>query len=478
MNAGLLSLALVVAQPAHPAVAVPVVQPSPFVFVTVSAPDGAKVTWHPMSAEATTTDRAVGLSPGYRYRFQLSGIPAAKGAELFPSVEVRGSLVPRPGLDVAKHPVPILFSDRDIERALDGRLVTKVYYLEDPEQALPVHGTPGEALEYSAVSEEDAIKEARARGRTMLIVRLGERPYTREELAVENVPGTILFPGAKATPIPQAPPFIPYQGVILYDPILGPKPATEECLKDGGDVGPRLGEGPGGTIGGLNPSDTAMKFTTPRGTKVVPSNRVCICVPRFASVRVEQGPAGHHIVRAPEGLDLIKPVQAVVVKTGPGESRKFEQIVANIGSKRASGIEGMVGPEIVNHFVGKLAGLSSIKGIAVVAQVRGPEEINSFKGCALLLEKRIDPPNPEKIGDVVTVTLKFTNPTTEIMTDVTFADSLTARLEYVEGTSKTSRPATLTVQNNEAGSAVLKWAIDGKLMPGESGTIRFQVRIK
>ena len=80
---------------------------------------------------------------------------------------------------------------------------------------------------------------------------------------------------------------------------------------------------------------------------------------------------------------------------------------------------------------------------------------------------------------MVTVTLKFSNPTTETMTDViVIADSLTARLEYVDGTAKSSRAATFTAKNNEAGSVVLRWVIDGKLAPGESGIITFKARIK
>ena len=79
---------------------------------------------------------------------------------------------------------------------------------------------------------------------------------------------------------------------------------------------------------------------------------------------------------------------------------------------------------------------------------------------------------------VVTVTLKFTNPTTEEMTDVVIADSLTARLEYVDGSTRSTRPTTFTATPNRAGSTVLRWALDGTLKPGESGRITFQVRIK
>ena len=199
MNIGLLSLAIAVGQPAAlppgPA-GPPVVPAAPFLFVTVTGPNGSKVTWQPTSTEATQTNGPVGLRPGYVHRFQVSDFPDEKNVVLFPSIEVRGTLIPRGTLDVTKHPVPIALSEQDIDHVLDGRLITKVYYLEDPDQAVPVQGRPGEAFESIALTEEDAIKEARLRGRPMLIVRIGERPFTKDELARENVPGTVLFPGS------------------------------------------------------------------------------------------------------------------------------------------------------------------------------------------------------------------------------------------------------------------------------------------
>jgi len=479
MNVGLLTLALTVGQPIEPAVPPPAVPASQFLFVTVTAPGASKVTWQPHTAQAAETSGPVGLRPGYPYRFQISDLPGARGTVLYPSIEVRGSLVPRPGLtDVSKHPVPITLTEHDLSRVLEGRLVTKVYYLEDPEQAAPISGVAGESLEGTAESDEEAIKDARARGRMMLIFRVGERPYTKEELAIENVEGTILLPGVRKLPVPARPPLLPFEGIIVYDPIIGAKGAGEECLKDGGDIGPRVGPGPNGEIGGLNPSDTAMQFTTRFGTKVTASNRVCICVPRFAAVRVEAGPAGHHAIQAPEAHHHIRQPASVTWVIAPEETRGVEQIKAFIGSKRASALEMRQGPAALDYWSGKPLGLSSIKGVAVLAQVRGPEEITAFPNCTMILQKSIDPPHPEKIGDVVTVTLKYVNPTTEVMTDVVIADSLTTRLEYVEGSAKSSRAATFTATPNEGRSTTLRWAIDGILKPGESGTITFQVKIR
>lgn len=478
MNVGLMTLALAVGQP-DPHAAPPILPPAPFLFVSVTAPAGTKVTWQPGTAEAATTPGPVGLRPGYWHRFQLAGLPGSPETFLYPSVEVRGTLIPRPGLpDVSRHPVPIAITDADIDAITAGRLVTKVYLLEDPDRASPIPGAAGEAQEGPAASEEAAIEEARTRGRPLLIFRLGTRTFTREEVIAENVPGTVLVPWARELPMPAGRPRFPFGGVMVYDPRLGPKGAEEECLKDGGDVGARMGVAPDGGIGGLDPSDTAMRFTTRRGTVVVPSNRVAICVPRFMAVRAEAGPGGVHTLRAPEAHQSLRPVSHLENRMLPAEFHSTEKPAGLIGSQRASMLETRTGPQAVEQWSGRPAGLSSIKGTAVLAQARGPEEITTYRGQALLLEKSVDPAHPERIGEVVTVTLRFTNPTTEEMSEILIADSLTGRLEYVDGSARSSRPATFTTTANKAGSVVLRWALDGTLKPGESGRITFQVRIR
>lgn len=477
MNLGLLTLMLTVGQPVHPAVPPPALPPAPFLFVTVKAHGGGKVTWYPGTSAAASTNGPVGLRPGYPYRFQIDG-PTPEQT-IYPSIEVRGSLVPRPELpDVGQYPVPITLSERDIDRIREGKLVTKVFYLEDPDQALPIGANPGEALESFAVSEEDAVREARLKGRPMMILRVGERTFSKNELAAENVPGTIYFMGMKTLPVPAAPPRLPFVGIQFYDPIIGMKGAGEECLKDGGDVGPRLGVREDGTLGGLDPTDTAMQFNTRRGAKVVASNRVCICAPRFVAVRVDAGPQGHHGVRAPEGAHKVVPVNHVDIRSTPAMTHLPVQPQGSIGAKRPSALDTISGPTVYEQWSGRLAGMSSIKGIATVAQVRGPDEITSFPNCNMLLQKRIEGPAVPKIGDEVTVFLRFSNTTTETMTDVVISDNLTARLEYIEGSAKTSRGATFTASNNGIGSTILRWTIDGKLVPGETGVIMFKAKIK
>ena len=66
----------------------------------------------------------------------------------------------------------------------------------------------------------------------------------------------------------------------------------------------------------------------------------------------------------------------------------------------------------------------------------------------------------------------------EPITNVAVTDSLSGRLEYVAGSAEADRDAVFTTQENEAGSLILRWEIGGRLLPGDSGTLRFQVRVR
>lgn len=478
MNISLLALALTVSQP--PAGVAPPVPypPAPHLFVKVAGPAGSDVAYNPGTAQAVVTGGPIGLRPGYPFRLELSKMPGRKGVSYFPSIEVRGVLSLRPGFDPSKHPVPIVFTDRDLEKVADGKMITKIYYLESPDKALAAPSDPNEPLEFQADSEVEAIKEARERGRPMLIVRLGERPFTAAELARENVPGTIFVLGMRAMPVPAAPPVFAFGLVTPFDPILGPKGCDTECLFDGGDSGARMGIGPDGKLRGLDPSDTAMQFTTPRGTKVTPSNRVALCVPRFVAARVEAGIAGQHAVVNPGAGTAIRPVAGLGTRAGVTQANNLEQVAGIRAGKRASGMESRQSPSGLDQWAGRLAGLANVQGTLVAAQLTEPDEISSVPSKQFMLSKSVDPPTADRIGQEVTFYLRFSNPTGDTMTGVVISDSLTTRLEYLEGTAKSSRPATFTNATNEAGANLLKWVIDGKLLPGEFGVISFKAKIR
>jgi len=78
----------------------------------------------------------------------------------------------------------------------------------------------------------------------------------------------------------------------------------------------------------------------------------------------------------------------------------------------------------------------------------------------------------------VTFYLKYTNHGGKPISDVALSDSLTGRLEYVPGSARSDRNAVFTIQENEAGSVILRWEVTGKLLPGQSGVVSFQAKVR
>ncbi len=468
------------AAPTPVAVPYPASVPSPFLFAKIMAPAGAKVTWYPGTNQsvAMETGIGVGLRPGYAYRFELANVGDRKTETIYPSIEVVGTLVTRPGMNVADHPVPITLTEDDLIRVLEGRMLTKVYFLEDPNKAVNAPLPLGVPLDISAANEEDAIKEAKARGRVVLIVRAGERMWTREELARSNVPGTILFPGAKSIPMPALPPRILYNGIPLYDPIIGPRQYEGECLHDGGDHNRSMGFDNQKRLQGIDPSDTVIEFSTPNGKKFSPSNRVCICIPRFAAMKSGLTIDANHGYSGPEIRVQTIGERAIASRQPSVGIENFQQPIGTTGQMRASGILAPIFPITKDTWTGRPAAVAVWRGLQVTAQLRDVADLTVYPDCGLVLAKRMEPRNPQKIGDEVVFHLHYRNPTGQPMSEIVITDSLTGRLEYIEETQKSDRPATFTAAPNEAGSLTLRWQIDTPLLPGQSGTITFKARIR
>ena len=207
--------------------------------------------------------------------------------KLSPSIEILDGLCLPPQHSTARFPVPIWLSEQDIDRIVQGRFITKMIYLEDPEKAVAVPTKADEPLETELSPDRDLLWEAHQLGRPMLVVRIGTRNVPDRELIAQTVPETVLMPGQQVLGIPPVPPCFPWAGKRLFDPKLGAKPPTEECLHDGGDTG--LPAGVDGTeqLHGVEPADTVAEYRDASGRlKVTKSNRVCVCVPRFAILAV------------------------------------------------------------------------------------------------------------------------------------------------------------------------------------------------
>lgn len=113
-----------------------------------------------------------GLLIGSVYRYRVTEIPGAEGVELYPTVELIDRTYPPANL-ATLYPIPVVLDESDIEAALDGRMVTRVVYLEDPQTAIAIPGTPTESRVMELSSYQDPLHEADRLGRPVAIVRMG-----------------------------------------------------------------------------------------------------------------------------------------------------------------------------------------------------------------------------------------------------------------------------------------------------------------
>ncbi len=515
--------------------------PTPLLFVRFNGPQGMQATFYQGNAPARTHDApvAVGLRPGYSYRARLGNLPKHAEAALFPTVQVCGTLTLPPRATADAYPVNVTLTETDIDQALAGAVVTKVFFVENTEKAVPQATAPDQLLQYDVPPERDPLQEALTLGRPVLIVRFGGKQLTVQEAAQENVPGTILQPGDKVLPWPVLPPSIPCLS-NFYDPVAGRRPPDDECLHDGGDRGARAGIGADGRLHGLDPEDTVAEYTDARGQRsVVVSNRVCLCVPRFGVVR-HVLPLGRYenVVRIDDTLG-IRSQEQMIGQTPSLLKEQFDQLKAMQGREKPSGTQstqGLVrlqsvvvleardvelGTEEVlgTQRVQKLTevertrlykqvefarSLSRQEAVSGTKQVVGTEVVGRVEGGPLVVKATAEtrdltmccekcpimlPDRPlvlckwadkqtAQVGDVVTFTLRYSNQGGRPIADVAVSDSLTTRLEYVPGSAVSDRNAVFTTQANEAGSTILRWEVTGILQPGQTGVVRFQARIR
>jgi uncharacterized repeat protein (TIGR01451 family) len=454
--------------------------PAPLVAAKFLTPKGVRVTAYPATSFSRMYDTptVMGLRPGYVYRFELSNLPYRPGVSIYPEVEVRGTLVPRPGMKYMDYPIPLTFSGVDIEKVLKGEVLTKVIYLEDPDKALPTEVGRDTPVEMPDATESDAIKAAIAGGRLMAIVRVGNLKPTAEQLRPFAIDGTILLPGEKYLKTPIMPPCLPIGLCPMYDPILGPKGPKEECFTDGGDKEDPLGIGIDGKLGGLNPTDVGVEYTIGGRRKVTTSNIVCICSPRFMIRRSELVPGGFDFQQRP---------LANIGAVGPGFILDRRAAMVGIAIDRPVGLLGTVRP---SAYVGKV-GVSFYLGSnrpLVVGQVEGvkvegalvePEQLTAYPTlCPLTVTKSVDPPGPKEPGEVVTITIKFANTGSKALDDLVVSDSLSARLEYIPGSAQSDRPSNFSTVENEVGSVIVRWDLPGTLLPGQSGVVKFKAKVR
>lgn len=150
-------------------------QPGYIQPMKVTLPTKGTVTFYaggPAQAIPKASPASIGFAVGYVYRMKISDMPEFPGVELYPSLELIDRLHPPAGL-AEQYPVPVSFTEEDIELVLSGRMVTKVIYLERPQTAVPsqFENQPTQSIS----SRKNLIAEADLLGRPMLILRIGGR---------------------------------------------------------------------------------------------------------------------------------------------------------------------------------------------------------------------------------------------------------------------------------------------------------------
>lgn len=150
--------------------------PGYFQPVEVFVPEGAQISlWDSDHFEEYKGNRAkAGMLIGGVYRGRITRIPGKAGFEVYPTVEVINRLFPPPGQEL-KFPIPVVITQDDLERALEGQFVTRVVYLEDPLIALPARQREGDQRSVDVGATEDPLIAADKLGRPMAIIRIGAR---------------------------------------------------------------------------------------------------------------------------------------------------------------------------------------------------------------------------------------------------------------------------------------------------------------
>src|SRR5206468_4559591 len=138
----------------------------------------------------------------------------------------------------------------------------------------------------------------------------------------------------------------------------------EECLHDGGDVGLPAGIGPDGRLGGLDPTDSVAEYTDIGGRRrVAKSNRLCICVPRFAVLRHETPVASYEMATSLVSTAAVQPRAQLQARLPSRQTEQVNFLARFIGRERPSGTQNTVGlVELTNAthtaLVGRIEGIN------------------------------------------------------------------------------------------------------------------------
>lgn len=300
----------------------------------------------------------------------------------------------------------------------------------------------------------------------------------------------------------------------------------DEYLVDGGDDRTRAFVRNNWEIRGLDPEDTIAHYDTLDDRRLVEkSNRVHIYSPRFGSVRKIDGAVAaiewqHYAGVQNRYMAANAQSRTKIGRTEQNETADYARSQVILRSANAGANTGTVGvrkspviyqnlevtaslSQLLTHSVfsgAELAYLAEAKRQAVAwgGLDRVEVRVNEQTAQAMIGQKTPEAVfilgEPEKTsklqlfkvasketaqrGEIVEFMIRFDNVGSEIVGNVTIADSLTTRLEYIVDSAGSSVPAEFFVEPNEAGSQILRWEITEPLKAGDFGVVRFRCRVQ
>jgi hypothetical protein len=201
--------------------------PGYFQPIEILAPRGALISMADADGfqQPVTGPQTVGMLIGSVYRLKVINIAGHEGLEVYPSLEVIDRLYPPVG-QARRFAIPVEITQEEIELALSGRFVTRVIYLEDPENVLPVAEQPDEQSVFEASPGDNPLNVADRLGRPMAILRLGGRLPDAD--------------GPDATFLYGSPPWLKFCGAPIARPtVLPPSRGAQANQKQQTGVVPR-----------------------------------------------------------------------------------------------------------------------------------------------------------------------------------------------------------------------------------------------
>jgi len=298
-----------------------------------------------------------------------------------------------------------------------------------------------------------------------------------------------------------------------------------EFIYDGGDNYSQVAIKKDWTAVGVEPTDTLAYYETAGGKVCVkPTNRVPIYAPRFGSVRQVRGTNLSQLTLGPQGVlapvapgkmeDAELAAGVVLPVAIKGQSKvdaldafqlnsagvRIDQILAlksmeagripyvlvdlfrtgELVDEQLPGVERMLASALTWYSPESVAVEIDSQETVVMRDAKLPSEILVYETedkCSLRICKAASHTIAHS-GDKISFTIRFDNVGPHPIKNTVIIDSLSPRLEYIEGSSQSSVDTTFESAPNEVGSNILKWGISGELDAGEGGVISFDCLVR